>query len=1374
MNTNKIKTYAPKARRDFIAAVTRRAGTFGLTAKGTAPVREEGQLVFIEGQPYPRSVGTQRRKLAARVKQHGFEQTMEAAAYTWFNRLIAIRFMELHGYLDHSFRVLSHPASQALPEVLGHAEHLDLPGLDRERVIELKMDGNRDEELYRDLLLAQCRALHRAMPFLFERVDDETELLLPDNLLQTDSLIRDLVGTIPEEDWQEVEIIGWLYQFYISEKKDQVIGKVVKSEDIPAATQLFTPNWIVQYLVQNSVGRLWLMANPASTLKGEWPYYIEPAEQTAEVQAQLDALIAARCREEGDRDKGIGDRGGDTASDAPLSRIPYPLSPETITVLDPACGSGHILVVAYDVLKAIYLERGYRPRDIPRLILEKNLYGLDIDDRAAQLAGFALLMKARADDRRLLDDPPKLNVLALQESKGLNADELTRSLQPIAAMVGRVSPEGVTRQPPLAFAQDDLFPGTLPQMSLGESVAPETSGYAALTRSTIAALIDTFAEAKTFGSLIQIPTTLAKALPEMEAALLQAVESGDVFARAAAEGLLPLVTQARVLAIRCDAVVANPPYMGTKGMNPLVKKFAVDGFPDAKNDLFGCFIERGYELAKETGQIAMVTMQSWMFLSSFEKMRKRMLGEKTLTTMVQIGYNSFPSMNSKVARATVFSLVNHRHKRFVSTFIDLNSAHQAADKDAVFLARDPSARFFVSADDFSKIPGRPLAYWASKQIVQSFSHPPLGNVFTTREGMATADNDRFLRYWSEVSYKEIRLQCASEEDAELSEGTWFPYNKGGEFRKWYGNNEFVVEYKYSGHSIKSHKDVTTGKLRSHNYNGEFGFREGLTWSAITSGPFSVRHSPQGYLFDSKGAKGFSLHHYEILALLNSCVARQYLSFLSPTLDFKVGDVVRIPMIIESLNDGVASRAREIMLFSKCDWDGYERSWDFQSIPILKTSHGPRETLAASYAKWIVKNRETIAQMKRIEEENNRLFIDAYSLQGELLPDVPIDQITLTVNPAYRYGGSLMEDEQSVRFCQDTMTELISYAIGCMMGRYRLDRPGLIYAHSGNQDFEAIYNAAREESTDDTDEHRLRNEHLCKSVSSVDNSSFPATDGITDAVREKSTDDTDEHRSRNEHLCKSVSSVDNSSFPAPGGITDATREESTDDTDEHRSRNEHLCPSVSSVDKNPFPADADGIVPITDANWFDDDAANRIREFLLAVWGTETLNENMAWLAESLGSKSGETPDETIRRYLSTSFFKDHLQTYKRRPIYWCFSSGKQKAFEALVYLHRYHEGTLARMRMEYVVPLQGKMAARIDRLVDDIASASTTAQAKRLQKERDKLTRQLDELRRYDEQLRHYADQRIALDLDDGVKVNYAKFGDLLAEVKAVTGTSAE
>ncbi|MDO8776868.1 MAG: BREX-1 system adenine-specific DNA-methyltransferase PglX, partial [Burkholderiaceae bacterium] len=493
MNKAKLKSYAPQARKDFIAAVAARANLLGLSEKAgaldVAPSQPQGDVTVLAGQAWPAKVHTQRDQLVARIRKDGFAQTMEAIAYTWFNRFAALRYMELHDYLGHGHRALS-STSGGLPDILTHATDLtnELPGLNAAKVTELKLAGNRDGELYRMLLVAQCNALSRAMPFLFERIDDDSELLLPDNLLRSDSVIAKLVAEIPEEDWAEVEIIGWLYQFYISEKKDQVIGKVVKSEDIPAATQLFTPNWIVQYLVQNSVGRLWLMANPQSTLAREWPYYITPAEQTPEVQAQLDALIQTRVREDGDT-----------------------LNPESITVLDPACGSGHILVVAYDVLKAIYLERGYQPRAIPRLILEKNLYGLDIDDRAAQMAGFALLMKARADDRRLFSEPIRLNVLALQESRGLDVDSLLHALQDT---VGRVSPQGVTRHPAGSFADHDLFPGTRPQMSLGEGgdaslPLPLGEGWGeGGLRATINALVETFEHAKTFGSLIQIPEAL--------------------------------------------------------------------------------------------------------------------------------------------------------------------------------------------------------------------------------------------------------------------------------------------------------------------------------------------------------------------------------------------------------------------------------------------------------------------------------------------------------------------------------------------------------------------------------------------------------------------------------------------------------------------------------------------------------------------------------------------------------------------------------------------------------------------------------------------------------------------------------------------------
>ncbi len=555
MNKAALKSYAPQARKDFISAVTARANLLGLSEKAgvldVAPAQPQGDVVVIAGQAWPIKVQAQREQLIRRIRKDGFAHTMEAVAYTWFNRFAALRYMELHDYLGHGHRALSSSAG-GLPDILTHATDLSnagaanaLPGLNAAKVTELKLAGNRDGELYRMLLVAQCNALSKALPFLFERIDDDSELLLPDNLLRSDSVIAKLVAEIPEEDWAEVEIIGWLYQFYISEKKDQVIGKVVKSEDIPAATQLFTPNWIVQYLVQNSVGRLWLMANPQSTLAKEWPYYITPAEQAPEVQAQLDALIQTRVREDGDT-----------------------LNPESITVLDPACGSGHILVVAYDVLKAIYLERGYQPRAIPRLILEKNLYGLDIDDRAAQMAGFALLMKARADDRRLFtatDDagnlqPPKLNVLSLQESKGLSVDELATHLAPFKVQ-----------------------------------------------RATISALVETFEHAKTFGSLIQIPYALKTHLSVLPQVLALVKQSGDMYASAAAGDLLPLVEQAQVLAMQFDAVVANPPYMGATYFNASVKSFLREKYTEFDKNLFSAFTVRCIEFAAASSKIGLMT-----------------------------------------------------------------------------------------------------------------------------------------------------------------------------------------------------------------------------------------------------------------------------------------------------------------------------------------------------------------------------------------------------------------------------------------------------------------------------------------------------------------------------------------------------------------------------------------------------------------------------------------------------------------------------------------------------------------------------------------------------------------------------------------------
>ncbi|ENO91772.1 type II restriction enzyme [Thauera sp. 28] len=1170
MNKAKLKSYAPQARKDFIAAVTQRANLLGLSESAgkfeALPAERRGDVVLIAGREWPARVAQQRERLVRRIQRDGFAYTMEAVAYTWFNRFAALRFMELHDYLGHGHRVLSSATAGGLPDILAHAADLaascELPGLDAAHIAELKLAGNKDGELYRLLLVAQCNALSAAMPFLFERIDDETELLLPDNLLRTDSVIAKLVAEIPEEDWAEVEIIGWLYQFYISEKKDQVIGKVVKSEDIPAATQLFTPNWIVQYLVQNSVGRLWLMANPTSTLKSEWPYYIEPAEQTPEVNAQLDALIQTRMAEDGGS-----------------------LNPESITVLDPACGSGHILVEAYALLKGIYLERGYRLRDIPRLILEKNLYGLDIDDRAAQLAGFALLMKARADDRRLFNDPPRLNVLSLQESKGLDLDELANQLAPFG-----------------------------------------------VERATVKALLDTFEHAKTFGSLIQIPDALNGQLPTLAEALGKANEIGDLYAQAASQDLLALVEQAQVLGRKFDAVVANPPYMGGKGMNGALKDYARSAFPESKSDLFAMFIERGFSSCKPTGFNSMVTMQSWMFLSSFESLRRNFFGKSTISTLAHLGARAFSEISGEVVQTVAFQMLPHHIMDFRPAFFRLVDGNEEGKREALLKGRQRHDS--VSQDDFSKIPGAPVAYWISKDLRKIFdSGPTLGEVAEVKQGLATADNGRFLRYWPEVSLTRSYFDCKSAADSKKSGRRWFPHSKGGEFRKWYGNRDWLVNWECDGRELYDFRPRSV--IRSPGVY----FKEGVTWSLISGNSTAFRFEPVGNIIGHKGPGIFADHSTlkSLITLLNSKVAVALLKILSPTLGFEVGQIAKIPVLNVS---GVRSDAIEL---AKLDWDSFETSWDFQRFPWVKLD-GTSSSVEQSWEHWAAICDSRTQTMREIEEHNNSLLIRAYGLDSELRPLVSDDEIT-TSKPD--------REKDSQR--------LISYATGCMMGRYSLDEPGLIYAHAGNVGF------------------------------------------------------------------------------------DATRYQT-------------------------FPADADGIVPITDEFWFEDDAANRVREFLRAVWSADTLDENMAWLAESLGTKAGETPDETIRLYLADKFFKDHLQTYKKRPIYWLFSSGKQGAFQALVYLHRYHEGTLARLRAEYVVPLTGKMQARIEMLEKDATAAPSTAARNKLNKQIEKLRKKHVELLAYDEKLRHYADMRISLDLDDGVKANYGKFGDLLAEVKAVTG----
>ena len=1247
MNTTNLKKYAPQARRDFMAAVSQRLNQFGIHADKhqltiSTPIIS-GSVMQIEGLSFDAGLARAREKLVQRAESLGFEQLVEQMAYTWFNRLSAIRFMELHGYFDHNLRVLSHPDKVNSFEILDHAQDVAAElGLDRNQVVELKLAGNKDEQLYRSLLLGQCHQLHQAMPFLFEALDDETELLLPDNLTRTDSILRGLVDSIPEADWQNVEIIGWLYQFYISEKKDQVIGSVVKSEDIPSATQLFTPNWIVKYLVQNSVGRQWLMTYPDSGLKAQMEYYIEPAEQEPSVVEALAAIT------------------------------PTSIDPETIKVLDPACGSGHILVEAYDILKAIYEERGYRVRDIPKLILEKNLYGLDIDDRAAQLAGFALLMKAREDDRRIFTRDIKLNVLAIQSTQNLDLPDLWRKL--------------ALNQDAKCGSMESIFDDQ--QSDLTDSL--DDIEYQQLR--TIMAL---FEQAKTLGSLIQVPHEQAEYLRKLICQLRELTEQGDSMQKQAAIALLPYVQQAWLLAEQYDAVVANPPYMGGKGMNAALKAFAKKQFPDSKSDLFAMFIERGFEWCKASGFNAQVNMQSWMFLSSYERLREKLLANKTICTMAHLGARAFPEISGEVVQTTSFVFHQQKLNGYKPVFFRLIEGNSEQKEIALRLNKN---RFDKTVqDDFKKIPGSPIVYWVSRKIRDSFVKSKLLSDYFFSDGLTkTGDNEKYLRLHWELDHIKAK-----------NPNNYRICIKGGDARSYFGNIDILVNWHPE---VRAHYRKDNVARITPEYLWE---TSGISWTKISSKGPTFRWFGNGMIAETGGPAIFvkELDSQDLLwrglGFLSSKVSWNILTSINPTLNFQTNDVLNLPFILDKTENSSVITKKLIEGY-KLDWNNYETSWDFTEnllirqkqrdsiVPTLQRGNAvtdarasrnpgalpnafPRQsvgTIKAAFEQWQTQNRAAIAEMQRLEEENNRLFIEAYGLQDELTPEVPEDQITLT----------RADQEKDIQ-------RLISYAIGCMMGRYRLDRPGLIYAHAGNVDFERIYNA-----------------------------------------------------------------VGANSFA-----------QSTDDTATGR---------INSPLPNAFPADENGILPLTDQEWFKDDATNRFREFLVAVWGEDSLQQNLEFVADSLTlnnfkPKKGETSLDTVRRYLSNQFYKDHLQTYKKRPIYWLFSSGKQKAFECLVYLHRYNDSTLARMRTEYVTPLLGKYSAYADQLNQQLQDASSS-EATRIKKDLQALEKKQTELRQFDDKLKHYADMRIKIDLDDGVKVNYGKFGDLLAEVRAVTGGSGD
>ncbi|MBW4478482.1 MAG: BREX-1 system adenine-specific DNA-methyltransferase PglX [Tolypothrix brevis GSE-NOS-MK-07-07A] len=1174
MNRTAIKNFAIWSRRYLREQVTVRATQYGITRDGiTEPQKVAGGLL-VAGKTLDTNEASQydqlQKHLQDLMKNHRQSEAVDALideiAYTWFNRFAALRFMEVNGYIG---RVLSSSDPNLVdPDILRDAfsiaEMGELPGLDVETLNQWRnfasREANSDEYLYRRLLLAQCNALAEGIPALFDKSKNYQALFLPGNLLNQDSILRRLVKEIPESDWQDIEVVGWLYQFYISERKDEVIGakSKVAAADIPAATQLFTPRWIVQYMVENSLGRLWLESHPESNLREKMPYYLENKEPLPNP-----LLVGEGIREEEENLESLIQ------------------NPQDLTVIDPACGSGHILVYAFDLLFEIYKEQGYLERDIPALILSHNLHGLDIDERAAQLASFAVLMKARAKNSRILKKVINLKITTVRSTKG-------QSL-PITDEINNQDWEG---------------------------------------------LIEAFQDADNLGSLITPPDfdgeKLKQQLDDLEA-------SSSVF-RGEATVLRGLLLQAELLKNKYWVVVANPPYMGNKSLNEILKDFAKDEYPDSKSDLFAMFVERIMNMVLKNGFIGLMTPFTWMFLSSYEKLRKYILNNSTITSLIRPEYHAF--FESAYVPICSFTLLNNALPEYKGTFIDLKDFYGAELQPvkALEAIKNPDCGYlyYAKSADFGKIPGSAIAYWASQKILKLFETcSPLHQIATPRAGMITGNNDRFIRLWYELNSIKMGLDFESKIIAQESKLKWFPYQKGGEFRKWYGNLEYVVNWYDDGKEIRTTKDRNS-KVPAHAFNDNYIFKPNVNWTGVTSSSFSTRITQKGMLFDAGGSAAFCDKKFiNILGgFLNCHLANHFLKLINPSLNFQAWNIGNLPLITieDDTKKIINCIVSQLFQLSRQDWDNFETSWDFQTHPLLRnnTTH-----LSQAFTTWQNESETAFRELQQLEEENNRYWIEAYGLQDELTPEVPDDQITIR-------RADINRDIRS----------LISYAVGCMMGRYSLDKPGLI--HAGQ-------------------------------------------------------------------------------------------------------------PFDSSLHQT-YTADIDAIIPITDRAYFDDDIVTRFVEFLRIAYSPETLTENLDFIANALTLKNDETPLERIRRYFLQDFISDHIQTYKKRPIYWLFTSGKKRAFGAFIYLHRYNEDTLARIRTDYVLELQVKIDGEIVRTQQQLETASSTVAKKSATKRLKELQEQQLELRDYQAKLQHLADARIKLDLDDGVAYNYTQFKGLVYE----------
>ena len=1145
MNKTAIKNYAVWARNELIKQVTQKAYEYEVT-KDSVPSLN---TVSVNGRLLSNDEKNQLNDLIVQVNKYGFIHVVEEIAYTWFNRFIALRYMEVNNYLPQKVRVFTNENNEFKPEIITEAIHLDLDNLDKQKVFNY-IQNNNQEDLYKYLLLSLCNDMNKYLPDMFTSIKDYKALLLPDNLLKEDSVLDRLIKDIDEDSFKDqVQIIGWMYQYYNSELKDIVMKKKEYSkDDIPAVTQLFTPDWIVRYMVENSLGRLWVDGHP-NFKHDNWKYYLEEAEQEPEVIEQLNKIKEEHAK----------------------------LKPEDIKVLEPCMGSGHILVYAFDVLMDIYRDSGYSDRDAAQSILENNLYGLELDERAYHLAYFALMMKAKSFNRRILSKETKVNILEIRESSPLKKEHKQ-----------------------YLNKYEDL------------------ADY----------LVDSFKDAKELGSIINLDCTLEQ-LYELNTYLnelkdksesLGLVEQAEIFELN--DVLKPLIKQAILLVQKYDVVITNPPYMAPNGIE---KVYVQKHYPDSKTDLFAVFLEKGLSLVKNNGYSCLVTMQSWMFLSSYEKLRSKLIRNNTLVELMHM-----ENMVMHIAFGTAVSCFEKvKLKNYKGTYTQVKTSDLNDDIPVLF--PNTENRFAqISTENFNKIPGSPIAYWVNKRFIDSFKMKQLSCYGEIITGMTIGDNNKYLRLWHEVSNKKISFSQSNMNEINLNDTNWIPYSKGGQRRNWYGNYDYIVNWSKSNNFNRPKSTMKRLYLK-----------RALTWPFITSGNFSARRLPMGSLWDVAGSPCFfkdEVVENTVLAFLCSKVANYILKIINPTINVQAIDINRLPL---DINYDLKTKCPAITIencdLSKKDWDSFETSWDFKTHPLIMNHVS---TIEKAYNLWNDECEERFSTLKSNEEELNRIFIDIYGLQDELDPCVEDKDVTVR-------KADLVRDVKS----------FISYAVGCMFGRYSLDAEGLTYA---------------------------------------------------------------------------------------GGEWDSGKYTS-------------------------FIPDKDNIIPICDEEYFEDDIVSRFVQFVKVVYGSDTLEENLQFIANVLGG-SGNGRD-VLRNYFLNDFFKDHCNTYQvtgsgKRPIYWQFDSGKNNGFKAIIYMHRYTPDLIARLRTTYIHPLQSRLRTQIDLLNKQIDDASNTSEKVILSKQLKKLNDQLLELNKYEEKIHHYADMMIDINLDDGVKKNYAKFDELLSKIR--------